>query len=218
MKKKIKKNAKLKKLKKPEKPKKNSSKKEVKKPFRIFVISGPGGAGKTTLVNELFQNKHLKNNCTKAITVTTREMRPQEVEGKDYYFVDKGEFAYLNKKNFFIENEKIADNYYGTPKLFLNFAKKLKKDLALCIDVKGGMYLKKNLKADKIVTIFITVPNEKDLLRRMKKREDEPAAVKKRFDLAKEEMKYAKKYDHIIINRTLKKALKETEAIIKNSS
>ena len=122
----------------------------MKKPS-VFILSGPGGAGKSTLLAKLFEDEQIKESCMKAVTVTTRPIRLTEKEGVDYFFITKEEFVYLKKKKFFLENEKVSDNYYGTPKLFYTLAKKRKKPLVLCIDVKGGMYLKKNLKTGKII-------------------------------------------------------------------
>jgi len=184
------------------------------KKAKIFIISGPGGAGKTTLVNQLFQKKHIQDLSMKAITVTTRQSRPQEEEGKDYFFVTKEEFLRLKKNNFFLESQKVLDNYYGTPKLFRNLAKSKGKSLILCIDVKGGMCLKKSSKADKITTIFIAAPSEKALVSRMKKRAEGKELMKKRVSLAKEELRFADKYDFLVVNRNLKNTLEELEHII----
>ena len=101
--------------------KKNRRKKNIQP--KVFVISGPGGAGKTTLVDKLFCKKTLRNNFIKGISFTTRKRRPQEKEGRDYFFVSKEEFLRLEKRRFFLENQKVLENYYGTPKFFYKQAK-----------------------------------------------------------------------------------------------
>lgn len=185
----------------------------MKKPG-IFVISGPGGAGKTTLVNRLFQRKRVNDSLMKAITVTTRKKRPQEEENKDYFFVTKEEFLGLKKKGFFLESQKVLDDYYGTPKILQRLAKIKNKGLVLCIDVKGGMCLKKEDKADKITTIFITAASEKELYRRMKKRDEGKEMIKKRVELAKQELRFSKKYDFTVVNKNIKDTLEELESIV----
>lgn len=181
---------------------------------KVFVISGPGGAGKTTLVEKLFREKEIIGKFSRGIAVTTRPIRPEEEDGKDYFFVTKDEFLRLKKKRFFLESQKIVEHYYGTPKLFYIIAKRKKKDLILCIDVKGGIYLKKNFKDGKIITIFVTAPTEKDLYRRMKKRAEEKGMMKKRVELAKKELSLAKHYDYSVTNKSVKSSLKKIEAII----
>ncbi|MBN3039724.1 MAG: guanylate kinase [Candidatus Omnitrophica bacterium] len=180
----------------------------------VFIFSGPGGAGKTTLVSRLFAKKTIKASCLKAVTVTTRKKRLNEKEGVDYFFVNPQEFLYLKNKKFFLESQKVADNYYGTPKLYYTLAKKKKMNLILCIDVKGGLYLKRNLKAGKMITVFITAPSQRELSRRMKKREDGREVLTKRVALAKEELRYAKQYDFLITNKDLDAAVKKAEEII----
>ena len=185
----------------------------MKKPV-IFIFSGPGGAGKTTIVNELFNDESLSSRCMKAITVTTRPKRPQEVEAKDYFFVSKEEFEYLKKHNFFIESEKVADNYYGTPKLFQPIAKRLKKHLVLCIDVNGAMYLKKKIKTGKIITVFVTAPSEAELHKRMSERCDGDEDIAQRKELAKKELQFKGNYDYVIVNKDIAEAVDKAKKII----
>jgi len=185
----------------------------MKKP-KIFVVSGPGGVGKTTLVNDLFCKKEIQDAFIKGVTVTTREKRPQEAEGKDYFFVTQDEFLRLKKKKFFLENEKILDNYYGTPNLFYKLAKAKGKGLVLCIDVKGGMYLKKNCKVGKIITIFVEAPNKQELYKRMKKRAESKEIMKQRVALAKKELQYSKYYDYVILNKTVKTTVQKLKEIL----
>lgn len=181
---------------------------------KIFIISGPGGAGKTTIVEKLFINEKVKESFIKGITVTTREKRPKEKEGRDYFFVDEEEFLRLKKNEFFLESQKVLDNYYGTPKILYVLAKKRKKNLLLCIDVKGGMWLKKSPKIKKIVTIFLAAPTNKELYRRMEKRSEEKKIIEKRVKLAKKELQFSKYYDYLVTNTDIESTVKELEGIV----
>lgn len=185
-----------------------------KKKTNIFVVSGPGGVGKTTLVELLFKKKDVKKKLIRGITVTTRAKREQEEEGRDYFFVREDEFIYLEKRKFFLESQKVLGHYYGTPKMFYLLAKKKNKDLVLCIDVQGGMYLKKNFKNGKITTIFIAAPNKKELRLRMSKRLEEEQIINKRVALSGKEAKIGKQYDHLIVNKNIENAFKRVEKII----
>ncbi|MCK9613983.1 MAG: guanylate kinase [Candidatus Omnitrophica bacterium] len=180
----------------------------------IIILSGPSGAGKTTLLNKVFRKKNIKGKFIRAISYTTRKIRPKEKNGRDYFFISKRKFLQLREKGFFLENQKVLDNYYGTAKYFYDRAVKENKNLILCIDVKGGMYLKKKQKEGKIVTLFIAAPSELDLFKRLKMRTEAMQTIQKRITLAKKEMKVSKQYDSIIINKDLSKSLKELEKVI----
>jgi guanylate kinase len=184
------------------------------KAVKIFVISGPGGAGKTTLISRLFCDEGIKDSCLKGITITTRPQRPQEKEGKDYFFVSKEEFLRLKKKKFFLESQQVLENYYGTPKIFYTLARHKNKNLVIVIDVKGGMYLKRNFKAAKIVTVFIAAPNEKELYQRMKKRAEAKGIMQERVKLAKKELQFSKYYDYVVTNKTIASTVEELKGII----
>jgi guanylate kinase len=173
---------------------------------KIFILSGPSGAGKTTLLNMLLRKKNIQKKFVRAISFTTRKQRPGEKEGRDYFFIRKDEFLTLKKEDFFLESQKVFDNYYGTPRYFYEKAKEEGKNLILCIDVKGGMYLKSKYKLGKIVALFITAPSELHLRSRLKSRVESEETIQKRVALSKEEMEFAKHYDGIIINEDLKKA------------
>lgn len=180
----------------------------------VFIFSGPGGAGKTTIVNELFKRDDVRARCMKTVTVTSRRRRPEEVDGKDYFFVSKDEFLYLQKRKFFLETQQVAGNYYGTPKLFYTMAKKAQKHLVLCIDVKGGMYLKKKLKTGRIITVFISAPTKRELLQRMKKRAENKEIIATRVELAKKELQFSKYYDYVITNKNVETAVRQAANII----
>ncbi|MEI8349388.1 MAG: guanylate kinase [Candidatus Omnitrophota bacterium] len=180
----------------------------------IFILSGPSGAGKTTLVNELFGKEQIQKYFVRGISVTTRPKRPQEQQGKDYFFVSKPVFLKLKSKKFFLESQRVLNNYYGTPRYFYTDAAKGKKDLILCIDVKGGMYLKKQRNLGKIITLFISAPTEGDLCQRLEKRVEKKETIAKRIELAKKELQFAKYYDALIINKDIHASLRKLENIL----
>jgi guanylate kinase len=180
----------------------------------IFIISGPGGAGKTTLLNRLFRKKIFPKKFVRGISYTTRKKRPREKNGQDYFFISKEMFLKLKKKKFFLESQKILNSYYGTPRFLYERAEREKKNLILCIDVKGGMYLKKNFRLGKIVSIFIYAPDKNELIKRLKKRVEKQAIIEKRIDLAKRELQFANHYDYVMINEQLATSLKQLERIL----
>jgi guanylate kinase len=188
------------------------------KKITVFVFSGPGGVGKTTLIEKLFKKKWAKEKLVRAISATTRGQRPGEKDGKDYLFISRQEFLRRKRKGYFLESEQVLENFYGTPRFFYDEAVKAKKSLILCIDVKGGSYLKNRLEGSKIITVFILAPNEKDLLTRLKCRNEDKEVIKKRIALAKQELKVAKAYDYRVVNHELEAALEEVEAIIRKET
>jgi len=181
---------------------------------KIIVISGPSGAGKTTLLKRVFLKKTIQSSFVKSISCTTRAKRPGEREGKDYYFLSRQEFVRKKNNNFFLEYQKVLDDYYGTPRCFYTQAARAGKDLILCIDVKGGVYLKKHFSKYTVTAVFISAPHKRELCRRLKNRDEPKLNIKKRVALAKKELRFIKKYDYLIINQDLQYALKLLESVL----
>ena len=181
----------------------------------LFIISGPSGAGKTSLLKKLFRKKFIKDNCLLSVSWTTRPKRPSEKDGRDYFFTTKNIFEREMRKNFFLEKQRVGDYYYGTPFSFVRQARKEKKDLLLCIDVKGAKYVQDNFKKGRIISIFVSVPQKGELLKRLRKRKERSALIEKRIALAKKELKYLKYYGYLIINQDLDESTENLEAIIK---
>jgi guanylate kinase len=185
---------------------------------KIFILSGPSGSGKTTILNTLFRRKSIRDNFTRGISFTTRTKRPKEKEGKDYFFVTKKKFLRLKKENFFLEWQKVLEHYYGTPKFFYAKAKKEKKDLILCIDVKGGMFLKRKNKGTRIITVFVRAPNHTELRRRLEKRVEKQDFIIQRVKLAKKELQFSKYYDYVIVNQDIQTSVKILQDIFSANS
>ncbi len=178
----------------------------------FFIIVGPSGVGKNTLIQ-----KYMKENPNKIIfpvSATTRKKREGKIEGINYYFLSIEEFKEKIKKNEFIEWALVFDNYYGTieKKVLLSLEKGdlLMKD----IDIQGALNLKSKLKDD-ATCIFISPKSIKDLEKRIRDRGlDEENAIQKRLKDAKKELENSNKFENIIINDTLDKAYEEFKKII----
>ena len=181
-----------------------------KKKGTLFVISGPSGAGKSTLVKEALCDF---DNFTRSVSVTTRPKRPDETAGENYYFLSQAEFKKMIDNDEFLEWADYCGYYYGTPKRFIEDNLNKGSNIVLEIEVMGAMQVKKTMPQSYL--IFITVPDINDLNNRLRKRATEcDAAIARRIEKAKEEMKYEKYYDCIIINNNYNEALKNLKHIL----
>ncbi len=175
----------------------------------LFVISGPSGCGKSTLVKRAMSEM---NNVDFSISHTTRKKRRFEQDKKDYYFVSKAEFEEMIETDRFAEWAKVHGHYYGTSKREIE-TKGAKKDLLLDIDVQGARQIKEKYK--KAIFVFILPPVYKELKARLEKRGDESlGAIGKRLETAKKEIRSYPEFDYIVINDSLKKAIKELVSVI----
>ena len=178
----------------------------------MLVLSSPSGAGKTSICKEILKKiKELKL----SISYTTRPKRKSEVDGMDYFFVSEKKFKELQAKDFFIENAKVFDHLYGTPKSFVE--KNLLKgvDVLFDIDWQGAQKLSNFSKTD-IVSVFILPPSNKILKERLKKRnEDSLEIVNKRMSKAKSEISHWIEYDYVLINEDLVTCTNEIVTILK---
>ena len=172
----------------------------VKKNGMMFVLSSPSGAGKTTLTKKLAENNF---NFKISISCTTREPRPNEVNGKDYHFIDKAKFDLLIKDESFFEYAKIFDNYYGTLKKPVMEILQSGKDVLFDIDWQGTQQLKR-IENLSIVTFFILPPNIKVLEQRLLNRHDgQEELIKKRMNKFHEEISHWNEYNYVVINDNL---------------
>ena len=182
-----------------------------KKQGQLIVISGPSGAGKDTIVNNLIKKN---NNIWLSISATSREPRNNEIEGINYYFLSTEEFEKRIENNYFLEYAKYADNYYGTPKETI--IKKLDNgiDVILVIEIEGAKKIKSII--PETIFIFIMPPSEKELLKRLSKRKTEDKdRIIKRFEIAYKEMNEVSKYNYVVVNDKIDNAVDKIEAIIK---
>ena len=184
------------------------------KKSKIFVISAPSGAGKTTLCKMLAKNLPA---LFYSISYTTRRKRLGEREGEDYYFISKEGFARMAKEGKFVEWTRIYGNCYGTSAEFLKEALLQNKKIILSLDSQGAFQLKK--KYPKITSLIaILPPSLNDLQKRLKKRGEEKREIKKRTGPSQKEIKvFKEKYDYKIVNEDLEISLKQLKKIIECS-
>ena len=172
----------------------------MEKKGMMFVLSSPSGVGKTTLTKELAKKN---SNFAISISHTTRKPRPNEIHGKDYYFVNEEEFNSLIKSNSFFEYAKIFDNYYGTlNEPVLKFLS-LGKDVLFDIDWQGTQQLKE-IKNLSLITFFILPPNIKVLKNRLLNRhQGQEELIKKRMNKFHEEISHWNEYRYVVVNDDL---------------
>ncbi len=177
----------------------------------LFVVSGPSGGGKTTLIRELLVRLPDLNF---GVSYTTRKPRPGEVEGVDYRFVSEREFREMIKQDSFAEWANVHGNLYGTPRDEIEKHIEAGRDVILDIDVQGAESIRR--KYGEGVYIFVVPPSERALASRLKERHTESEReFKKRMTDFKREMEKMGRYDYIIVNDTLNVALEKLVAIVK---
>jgi len=177
----------------------------------LIVVSAPSGAGKTTICKRLLETS---SNLIFSVSMTTRQPRDNEVEGQDYFFVSVNKFKEGIKKGNFIEWAKVYDDYYGTPKKFLEESLISGMDVLLDIDVQGAMNIKKAY-PDKTVLIFILPPFLENLKERLTNRmTDSPEEIDKRLSFARGELKNIYKYDYCVINDDIGTTVGKLKSII----
>ncbi|MDR2457975.1 MAG: guanylate kinase, partial [Clostridiales Family XIII bacterium] len=166
---------------------------------KLFIISGPSGVGKGTIVRRLLKTL---DNIVLSVSMTTRKKRRKEIDGKDYIFISKEEFKNNIEKCNLLEYEKHFDNYYGTPKNFVFENLKNGKNVILEIETNGAKKIKKNF--PKAVSVFIAPPSIEELKNRIRKRDSETESeLKKRILKAREELREQEFFDYCIINDDL---------------
>ncbi len=175
----------------------------------MILITAPSGAGKTTIV------RHLLNAFDFigfSVSVTTREKRPHEIEGKDYYFVSPDRFKELIANGELAEYEEVYENqFYGTLKSEVERVCMHGKKIIFDIDVKGATNLKEQY-GEKALAIFISPPSLEVLEKRLVDRQTESdASLKKRLARVRKEMEYVNSFDTVLVNDNLDVALKEAE-------
>lgn len=177
----------------------------------MFVLSSPSGAGKTTITRSL-----LKNNADLEISIsaTTRQRRPAEVDGQDYYFVDIPQFNAMIEAGEMLEHAKVFNNYYGTPRQPVEEALSRGHDVIFDIDWQGTQQLRE-IARDDLVTVFILPPNAKELERRLRARnQDAEETIRHRMDKASDEMTHYSEYDYVLINNNVDQAIEQAQHIL----
>ena len=182
----------------------------MKEKGRLFVISGPSGAGKSTVVFKAIEGR---DDVCFSTSVTTRKPRPNEVDGREYFFVDLDRFKEMVENDELLEHATYVANSYGTPRKFVEDKLDSGLDVLLDIEVQGARQI--NEKKPDAVKIFIIPPSLAELRRRLVGRgTDTERAIEARLIRARQEYAEADFYDYIIINDDPDRAAKELAAIM----
>ena len=182
-----------------------------KKKGLLIVVSGPSGAGKDTICNRL---KEQEKNIWISVSMTSREPRKNEEEGKDYFFITKEEFEEKIKNDEFLEYAVVHNNqYYGTPKTKIQEKLNSGKDVILVIDIQGALKIKELI--EDALFIFIVPPSMEELKKRLIERNTETKEkILERFKTAYNEINEIKKYNYVVVNDRVDKAVEKVKSII----
>ena len=182
----------------------------MEKRGKTFIISGPSGVGKSTVLGTLFEGR---DDLYFSVSATTRAPRPTEKPDVDYHFIEAETFRQWIEDGEFLEYAEYVGNFYGTPKKFVDAAMAEGKDVILDIEIQGATQVHE-LRPD-VVRIFIAPPSWEELERRLTARgTDSPEKVQKRLLRAKVELENAGHYDYFVINDTVDNAVAELRAIM----
>ncbi len=179
----------------------------------LIVVSGFSGAGKGTIVKRIIDENP---NYALSISMTTREPREGEVEGKSYFFVTKDRFEEAISNGELVEYANYVGNYYGTPRTYVEEMIANGRDVILEIEMQGAIQVKTRF--PDAVLVFVTPPDAEELKRRLMSRgtEDE-ATVNKRMRRAYEESAFVDRYDYLLVNDDLDKCVEELHMLIEAS-
>jgi len=179
------------------------------KPFPI-ILSSPSGVGKTTIANALLVHR---GDVGYSVSCTTRDPRPGEVEGKDYYFLSRSEFALRLAQGAFAESAEVHGNLYGTLKAEIERILSAGRHVVMDIDVQGAALLRRAFPS--VVTIFFLPPSGEVMLDRIRKRRTESSeAVVRRLKSALQELRAVEDYEYVVVNDVLEETIRRVSAIV----
>jgi guanylate kinase len=175
----------------------------------LFVVTGPSGCGKSTMIHHVLRDLR---NIRFSVSHTTRPRRPSEVEGKDYHFVPKAEFERMIARKGFAEWAVVHGHYYGTSRREIA-PRGRSADIVLDIDVQGAKQIKDA--GIEAVFVFVVPPHYQDLVKRLRGRgEDKAETIARRLRTARTEVRQAGRFDYLVVNDRLDRAVLELESII----
>ncbi len=179
-------------------------------PGNLFILSAPSGTGKTSLIEALSQTDI---DLSVSVSYTSRSMRLGEVEGRDYYFVERKIFEQMLEHGEFLESAEVYGNLYGTSQKWINKAIDSGQDILLEIDTQGAQQVRRVF--SNAVSIFVLPPSIKVLETRLRNRnQDCEEAIARRMAAARQEISHVREYDYVIINENLDKALRELVCVV----
>lgn len=182
-------------------------------PGRLYIISAPSGAGKSSLIQALLKTQP-RYDAQVSVSHTTRDSRPGEIDGEHYFFVSHTQFAEMVADGAFLEYARVFDNFYGTSRLVVEQMLASGVDVLLDIDWQGARQVRDNL--PQASSIFILPPSKQELHRRLCGRgQDQQAVITKRMAQAVSEMSHYAEYDYLIINDDFASALDDLKNIIR---
>lgn len=180
-------------------------------PF-LIIISSPSGAGKSTICKMIVQNDPLVN---MSISATTRHQRPQEVDGKHYFFVSEQKFSEMRENNKFLEHAEVFGNCYGTPKSMVEDSLDRGKCVLFDIDWQGARQIRESYDSGDIISIFLLPPSMEELKRRLESRDtDSFEVVQNRMTKAVAEISHFSEYDYVLVNDDLNNTYNKVRSII----
>jgi guanylate kinase len=178
----------------------------------MFVLSSPSGAGKTTLSRLLIDRVA---GLKMSVSATTRPMRPGEIDGRDYWFVDQSRFESMVRQDELLEWANVFDHRYGTPRAPVEAALSAGQDMLFDIDWQGTQQLREKAGED-VVSVFILPPTAADLEQRLHSRaQDSDEVIRGRMSRASHEMSHWAEYDYIVINHNIDAAFAEVQSVLK---
>jgi guanylate kinase len=177
----------------------------------MMVLASPSGAGKSSISRAIFSQDP---NISLSVSVTTRARRTDEIDGRDYHFIDVPTFQRMRGNDELLESAEVHGNFYGTPRARVEEKLKQGRDILFDIDYQGTLQLLERARAD-MVTIFILPPSIKELRKRLERRaQDSKSAIDKRLKNARIEMDHFAEYDYVIINRDLEDSVQKVRTIL----
>jgi len=177
----------------------------------MLVLSSPSGAGKTTISRRLLE---ADAGIVLSVSVTTRPPRPNEVDGRDYSFIDKAAFDRMVREDALLEHAEVFGHHYGTPRAPVEAALAAGRDVLFDVDWQGARALGVRMRAD-LATIFILPPSTAELERRLRtRRQDTDETVRARMAKAGGEIAHWDEYDYVVVNRDVDEALTQVRAIL----
>ena len=177
----------------------------------MLVLASPSGAGKSSISRAIFAQDP---NISLSVSVTTRARRTDELDGRDYHFIDIASFERMRANDELLESAEVHGNFYGTPRAHVEEKLKQGRDILFDIDYQGTLQLLDKVRDD-MVTIFILPPSIRELRKRLERRaQDSKSTIDKRLKNARIEMQHYDEYDFVIVNRDLEDSVQKVRTIL----